>query len=51
MKILNKVCKGKIDKIVEKIVEIQRNQDKDNSNMACTHLKFVSLALIINKVI
>ena len=48
---LNKVCKGKMDKTVEKVVENQRNQDNSNSNMACTHLKFVSFPLMIDQII
>lgn len=48
---LNKVCKRKTDKIIEKVMETRYNQDNGNSNIACTYLKFVNFVLTIDQVI
>ena len=47
----NKVRNGKTDKTAEKDMENRTNQDNGNSNTACTGLKFVSFASIIDQVI
>lgn len=51
MEILNNVCKAKIDKIVETVMETQHKQNNGNSNTAHTSHKFISFILIMDQVI
>ena len=48
---LNKVCKRKMDKTVEKVVETRCNQNNGDSNTAYTRLKFINFASTIDQVI
>lgn len=41
----------KIDEIIEKLLETQRNKNNGNSNIAYIRFEFVNFVLIINQVI
>ena len=48
---LNKVCEGKIDETVKKVVETRYTNDNSDSNTACIGLKCGSFASTMDQVI
>ena len=51
MKIIQIICNSKMDETDEKIVEAQKNQGNNNSNINNKCLKFVSFPSTINQII
>ncbi len=48
---IQKVHNQKIDKTMEKVVDIQSNQNAGDSNMTCIYLQFDSFLSIIDQII